>query len=352
MIVRKCFILNFLILILFTGCSDLSHRGVVYDRASHKWVYVEEDALSPEEAMEEERLMEEEKARELERLRELSIPLEAGAYRIGSNDILMVVVYKYPELTRSVAVRDDGTVFLPLAGAVKVGGLTISEAQMRITEAFANVIQNPQVSVEIEKYQSKRFYVLGAVMKPGVYPLDRPTTVVQAVSIAGGISENAKLSEAYMLRGNKVVPVNFQKLLEEGDIRYNVFLSDNDVIYIPSAADQKVFVLGDVRNPGVVPITMGRLTLAEAVARCGGFALGARWDNVRVIRGSLRNPKLIRVNFQRALEGDVVYNIPLRSGDIVFVSDTALGKWNKILQQLLPTLSAILTGGTVAEISR
>ncbi len=342
----------FILFIIFTGCSDMSHRGMVYDRETHKWVYVEEEALSPEEAMEEERRIEAERVKELERLRELSIPAEAGAYRIGPNDILTVVIYKYPELTRSVTVRDDGSIFLPLAGPVKVAGFTISEAQARITDAFAKVIQNPQISVEIEKYQSRRFYVLGAVMKPGVYPLDRPTTVVQALSIAGGIAESAKLSEAYMLRENRVVPVNFQRLLEEGDVRYNIYLSDNDVIYIPSAIDQKVFVLGDVRNPGVVPIVMGRLTLAEAIARCGGFALGARWDNLRIIRGGLRNPKLIRVNFERALDGDVAYNFLLKSGDIVFVSDTVLGKWNKILQQLLPTLSAILTGGTVAQISR
>jgi polysaccharide export outer membrane protein len=161
---------------------------------------------------------------------------EAGEYRIGREDVLEVVVWHEPELTRVVPVRPDGKISIPLAGEVEAAGKTPSELQAGLTKALAPFVQDAAVAVLVREINAARVYVLGEVGKPGGFPLRGPMTVMQAIALAGGRSEFAK-DEVVWLReeaGGKTrrVSLSFDELVK-GEVAGALWLRPGDVLYVP-----------------------------------------------------------------------------------------------------------------------
>jgi len=265
-------------------------------------------------------------------------------YTLGVGDILSIVVYGRPELTKDVPVRKDGRIYFPLTGGIPVDGLTISEALDRVTKEVGAFIRKPYVTLEVKEYASRQVLVIGAVGKPGVIPLVRDYTLIDAVTIAGGIKGGA-LKEIFLLRKGRISVYDLLSIFEKGDISQNIVLQNRDVVFVPNPEDRKVYVLGRVANPGVVNLSNMRMGLVEAISYAGGFRTGAVTDDVRVIRGGLSNPTLLTVDVDRILKGKGTegQGFTLASGDIIFVPDTALTTWNKILEQITPTMQLFFT---------
>jgi polysaccharide export outer membrane protein len=156
-------------------------------------------------------------------------------YRIGNGDVLQISVWGEAELTKTVTVRPDGKISLPLINEVHVAGLTSLEAQALLNQRFAQYIRNPQASVSVSEIRSNLVYVTGRVRRPGAYPLAGSLNVVQLIARAGGLVNRAKEKHVYVLRqpGGSRVNVNYQDVIEGRHGSRDVELQAGDTVVVP-----------------------------------------------------------------------------------------------------------------------
>jgi polysaccharide export outer membrane protein len=192
---------------------------------------------------------------------------------------------------------------------------------------------------------TKDILMLGALNKPGRYKLKQRDTLLSALAMAEGLAENADLLQAYLAREGAILPINFKRLLEDADTSQNLLLKDKDFIYVPDVNDNKVFVLGEAVRPGIVRFNE-EITIIEALAQVGDVTDRAQRSRVLVVRGNLRQPQIIEVDVNEIVRGQQ-NPFPLQRNDIVYVTRSALGSWNRLLTLLLPSLQAILTALSV-----
>jgi polysaccharide biosynthesis/export protein len=162
----------------------------------------------------------------------------APGYSIGTEDILAINVWKEPELSRTVPVRPDGKVTVPLIGEVQAQGLTPNELETNIAKALKSFVANPEVSVIVQEVHSVKFNILGEVTKPGSYPLAKPTTVLDAIALAGGFRDFAKTTKIYVLRvrtdgSRHTMPFNYKNVIKGKNFDQNVELLPGDTIIVP-----------------------------------------------------------------------------------------------------------------------
>jgi len=143
-----------------------------------------------------------------------------------------------------------------------------------------------------------------------------------------------------MTRGTTVLSVDFVKLFREGDATQDLPVENGDYIFIPSQVERRVYVVGEVNRPGIIQYS-GQLDLVAALAAAGFVRYTGREGSVHVVRGNLRDPLVMRVDMNRVWRGQLGQQIPLQSGDIVFVPPTVLTSWNRLLAQLLPSLAPL-----------
>jgi polysaccharide export outer membrane protein len=164
-------------------------------------------------------------------------PADEG-YLIGPSDILAISVWKDAELTRTIPVRPDGKISLPLVGELEVSGLTASAVQNILIRKLKEYISDPQVTVIVQEVKSRTYSILGKVAKPGSYPLGKPTTVLEAIAIAGGFLDFAKQSKIYIMRpvsggSTQTLPFDYKKVIKGRNPEQNVELQNGDTIIVP-----------------------------------------------------------------------------------------------------------------------
>jgi polysaccharide export outer membrane protein len=264
-------------------------------------------------------------------------------YRIGVGDKLLINVFGEPGLT-NLLVRVDagGRIQMPIVELFNVEGKTTAEVQAQLKRAFSEQFNDPWVVVNLTEFRSRPLYLIGEFNKPGVIYLETPTNLVQALGLGSGITPDAHLRGARLLRENKIVPVDVYALLREGRFDQNVWLEAGDTIYVPGREDPKVFVLGAVVQPGAMPHGDAGLGLLEAMVNAQGPRMGAaRLQDVRIIRShSPTRGELLVVDLERILVGESP-DLPLQPGDIVYVPQTPLADWNDVIAQIAPTLALI-----------
>jgi polysaccharide export outer membrane protein len=274
------------------------------------------------------------------------LPAQIDEYRIGPNDVLNIVVLDHEEFSSprdfnrgviGTIVKKDGHIHIPIIGRVPAAGHTVEEFQELLREHLGRFVKEPHLSVDVLKYESQKFYVLGEVNRPGAFPVNGATTLLEGIGLAGGVKPEGNLERAYVVRDGALLPISLASLLLRGDTSRNVYLRHRDLIYIPSAGDQTVYVLGEVLRPGAIQIRQTRLSLAQALAEAGGLkAIEARESNIKVIRGSWQEPTVYTLEYDTVLEqGD---RILLEPGDRVVVAPTALTTLSRYMEQILPFL--------------
>ncbi|MBZ0272381.1 SLBB domain-containing protein [bacterium] len=274
---------------------------------------------------------------------------ERYTYLIGPDDLLRVSVWQRDDISKEGVVRDDGTFFVPLAGNVPVGGKSVAGAQDAVRDALAGFVRDPQVGLEIVEYRSQVFFANGEFRTPGAYPIKGTTTVLEAMGYAGGMTPDANLAGAYLVRDGAVVPIDFIALFTQGRMAQNLPLSDGDLLYVPNINLARVYVLGEVLRPTAVPVRRGRIPLAQAIAEAGGFnEITANKRAIKIIRGGLGAARAVEVNYADVLKGENA-GPALEAGDIVFVPATGLAKWDRALNQILPNLSRIVVDAAAID---
>ena len=159
------------------------------------------------------------------------------AYKLNQGDILQISVWGEESLQKEVRVLPDGSITFPLAGRVEVANATTPEIEKRITEKLKTYLPDPQVTVMISNIEGNRAYIIGKVLRPGAVLLTGPMTVLQAISLAGGLDRFADSDSIKVLRGGAgvqtVLPVNYDRLIKGQDLNSNVLLNTGDTILVP-----------------------------------------------------------------------------------------------------------------------
>jgi len=274
-------------------------------------------------------------------------------YRIGPGDILTITVWDHPELTIPAGqyrspdaaghlVSAKGLIFYPYVGEVSVVGKTTTEIRAELTERIKKYIQNPQLDVRIASFRSKNVLVTGEVETPNLLALnDRPMTVLQAVNLSGGATEEADLSNVVLTRNGVAIPLDLLALYR-GEDHANLLLRDGDQVYVPNRADNQVFILGEVGRPTAQPMRNGKMSLAEAIGITEGMSTqSADPSRIFVIRGDLEQPIVYQLDARQPDALLMATMFPLRPRDVVYVAVNDLTRWNRVLNQLVPTIQAI-----------
>lgn len=160
------------------------------------------------------------------------------SFIIGSNDVLAINVWKQPDLSRSIPVRSDGRISLPLIGEVQASGRTPMKLEQDIAAKLEPFLTEPEVTVIVEQINSDKFNILGRVAKPGSYAMTDSTTVLDAIALAGGFRDFAKQKAVYVLRQNPDgsqtrLPFNYREVIQGKNTDQNVKLQRHDTIVVP-----------------------------------------------------------------------------------------------------------------------
>lgn len=254
-----------------------------------------------------------------------ALPFRAWSreYVIGAGDVLFISVLDNRDMDSAVTVRPDTKITFPLVGDVQAAGLTAPELADKLEKELSTKIRNATVTVSLREVGSYRIYVLGQTTRSGVYYSKSELSLLQALAMAGGVSEGADLSEAYIIRSAERIPVNLIKLLREVDTAHNLTLMPEDTIVIPHMPKLKnqIVVMGEVTRPGIYPLNQDEeMSAVQAIAMAGGFTPFASQSRVTVVRNEAGKKSTIRVDVKDLLKyPETAKGIALKPGDTVVV---------------------------------
>ena len=254
-------------------------------------------------------------------------------FTLGPGDRLEIELLGDPGSRMSTVVGPDGKIYFNLLPGVDVWGLTLGQTRQVLENELGKYIRNaPQVTVTLREVESKRVWLLGRFQAPGVYTLSSPMTLLEGISMAGGSStftgtkevssgplgeDLADLKHSFIIRGGRLLPVDFDRLVNHGDLSQNIYLEPDDFVYFTPAFTREVYVLGAVVQPKPVPYNEG-MTVAEAIAGAYGTVRDAYLYHVVVVRGSVSQPEIAVVNYKDIVFGKAP-DITLEPHDIVYV---------------------------------
>ena len=283
----------------------------------------------------------------------------AEPFRLGPGDRLDLEILERTGTRTATFVGPDGKIYYDLLPGLDVWGLTLAETKELLEREMAKYYARPQISVTLTSVQSKRVWLLGRLNKSGIYPLSGPMTIIEAISIAGGLftsrmggttEELADLNHSFIVRDGELLPVNFQKLLRAGDTSQNIYLAPDDFLYLPSSLSSEIYVLGAVN--GSRPIGyVDNMNLTTAIAKALGTQPQAQLSHVAIVRGSLTEPKIAVVDFKAIVTGHAP-DVRLEPRDIVYVPLSpyrTLERYAKLITDIFVRTVAANEGGHAVD---
>ena len=252
-------------------------------------------------------------------------------YRLGPEDEIEIRVWDHDDLTRKTRIGMNGTISFPFVGDIKAGGLTVLELQKAIEHRLGpNYIIDPHVNVTVTEFKSQKFFVVGNVQRPGTYPLTKNISVVEAISLAGGVSTgtgskpvsgavaiivrahpDGKIDQPRLpnqSRPEEKITVSLAAALA-GDPKQNVEIKNGDTIYVPTLV---YYVTGEVKSAGRFPYDEENMTILKAVTTAGGFTDKASSRGTFIIREEGGAKQKIKASL----------DTPIRPGDTIVVPES------------------------------
>jgi polysaccharide biosynthesis/export protein len=291
-------------------------------------------------------------------------------YTLGPGDVLSIVVWDHPEMNlpttssgsngqqdqstsqvvSGYTVDSTGTIQVAYVGPIHVAGLTELDARNLVASKLSYYLHNPQVTLRIEAYRSRRVYVDGEVRTPGLMVLnDMTMSLPEAINRAGGFTAAGDRSRVSVTRGKKTVLVNIPDMIKKGVNPDNIILQNGDLIRVYSENDSKVYVLGEVGHPGSIPLDNGRLTLNEALGNAGGISQGSGdASQVYVVRGQKEGHRTVyHLDASSPESMATADEFELNPSDVIFVDASSLVKWSRVVNLILPSTQAASAGRAV-----
>ena len=260
-----------------------------------------------------------------DRIQPVATPSWQKKYTVGPGDTLNISAYDRSDLAREVAIAPDGTISYLQAIGVKVEGLTLREVRDKLTKALTGHKQIKLI-VTPGTIGSKRIAVIGRVREPGSFPLDRPTSILEAIAAANGIEvgsvggsafELADLDHSFVARNGRKLSVDLSKLYFQGDFSQNAMLEPDDYVFIASSLRNEYYILGAVNNPSRRKMPT-KMTVLRAISDAGGYETKAFKTNVLLIRGSIHKPETQVINVHDILTGKSP-DVEIQNRDILYV---------------------------------
>lgn len=302
-------------------------------------------------------------------------------YKLSPQDILGITVWDHPELTtpqgstlssggnttQSIGgalqqpytaalpgqadpygqtIAADGTIFFPFVGRIMAAGKTTGQLREQLASGLVRYIRNPQVDVRVLSYRGQKVQVTGEVKTPGPLAIsDVPLTLVDAITRSGGTNSDADIQRVRLTRNNKLYTLDADRMLDRGDTTQNVMLQNGDVINVPDRTDSRIFVMGEVKTPIQVPIVRGRMTIADALTQGGGILnTDANPRQIFVMRGMKDHPttpEVFRLDMTQPDSIMLSSQFQLQPLDVVYVGTAASTTFNRVLQQVLPSVQTL-----------
>jgi len=257
---------------------------------------------------------------------------ETAPYEVGEGDILRIDVVGRRDMSGSYTVGPDGSILIPVVGSVQVEGRTVEQIRSDLSRRISLFDRtNPQVTIGVAEYRSRKIFVLGAVLLPGIYAFADMPNAWDAIAEAGGPLEDADLTKVEVIPGDTTggrttETVDVAAAIRESRANQLPRLRPGDTIRIPrGAVSTTVLLMGAVVRPGPVPVDQAH-DLVSAIARAGGPTTDAKLSQIDIVRGRSANHTKLRVNLKAYFDGaDVTGNPALESGDTVFVPRSSRG---------------------------
>jgi polysaccharide export outer membrane protein len=292
-----------------------------------------------------------------------------GPYTIGPSDVIGIVVYDNPDLLPAAGtvisqqvdptgissapgfiVSTSGDVSFPYIGRIKVAGLTEIEASDLIGQRLAKYIRDPQVTVRIASFRSRRAYVEGEVRTPGMQVFtDVPMTLPQALSRAGGITPTGDRAVIHLTRNDSTTRIDLTALEELGFNPSRILLQSDDLITVHHRDENKVYVMGEVTVPAALAMNNGRLSLNQALGEArGADRLSAHTGQIYVIRNNAQgDPALFHLDASTPAALALAENFALKPRDVVYIDPVPLVQWNRIISLILPSAQVLNTSASI-----
>jgi polysaccharide export outer membrane protein len=290
-------------------------------------------------------------------------PQSSGAsykdYQVGPEDLLEIGIYGQEKLNRTLRVSGQGDITMPLLGAVKVAGSTPQKIENHLRELYdAKYLVNPQITVMVKEFRYQRVSVTGAVAKPGTYELIGPRTLLEVLSLAGGLaSQTSSIPAGDVINvtrhpsphdpsGTKkggasqisnppteTVVINLRRLVSGESPDLNIMVANGDVVHVPFA--DTAYVMGSVKQPKSVAVKEN-LTVSQAVAMAGGLDPLLATNNITIMRFDKQgSPISIKANLNSIMARNEP-DIPIKGSDVIIVNESAVKKALYLFKALIP----------------
>lgn len=242
----------------------------------------------------------------------------------------------------------NGNVCLPHLSAIDISGLTLNEVRDHIQSAYREQLPDAKVFVNFKKRRERIVQIIGAKL---------PTVAVDGrmrlseVLAKAGLPPYTNLFKSYVMRNGEQLPLDLYKLINEGDTTQNIVMQGGDQVFIANVKDASIMVTGEIRQPIVIPVPYGFISLREALAIANGIPFTGNKGCIQVIRGDLTRSKIY------SLAWNDMMHIPNKSlllmpGDIVVISEKPITQWNRFINQLQPSADCIQTTFSLYELIR
>ena len=267
-------------------------------------------------------------------------------YLLGAGDRFAFLVRHYPDISQEeIIVSPDGLVALPRVGIINVKGETLQQVTDQAVTALKKYYETPEVTLVMKAFNNNKVYVLGRVANPGAVSFQGPGTLLEALSLAGGMPADINktfLSRCSITRGkNMVMWIDLRELLERGNMSLNARLQNGDILFIPMSEDQNAYVLGEVKTPGAIQLRT-QMNLMNAIMACGGPTKDANLQDVFLIHQAQGKGIVERINLRELVSrGNGTKNYILHDGDMIYVPETGLSRFSYICTQVTPFFNIV-----------
>jgi polysaccharide export outer membrane protein len=301
---------------------------------------------------------------------QLNLFAKPSGYKLGSGDVLQIVVWDHPELAAALGqpaqnnkpsdaapgfvVDSEGNIQFPyVTHAIHAAGKTAEQVQREIYTDLSKVFVKPQVTVRVASFRASQVYVDGDVRAPGAQTInDIPMTLTEAVSRSGGFAPSADQSRVTITRNGTAYPVNVAQMMKQGKNPADIMLQPGDMLHVDARDDNTVYVMGEVTKPTAVsPLRDGTLTLGEAIVQAGQINQEtSNASQLFVVRQATSDsPVIYRLDARSPVSMLLANQFPLESKDVVYVDNSGLVRANRVLNLLLPAINAGLTAAIVTK---
>ncbi|ANM32115.1 hypothetical protein ABI59_06215 [Acidobacteria bacterium Mor1] len=249
-------------------------------------------------------------------------------YRIGRQDLLEIRVFDLEELDQTVRVADDGSISMPLLGRLSVAGKTKTELEKQIAELLGErYVRDPQVTVFVKEYESKKVAVTGAVKQPGSFAMLGQKTLLEMISLAGGLDKDVGKEIIVFRRDDggestRRIPIDLDQLVYDANPALNIPILPEDIVYVPAVAKIRIFVSGAVKNPNLYEVPKSEpVTVLRAITLAGGTTDRAAEKRIQILRTENSGERVtLTVDLRKIKRGKIEDPI-LRKDDVVLVPE-------------------------------